>query len=80
MVISYVWVLETNTGATWRVGILRLVRLYEQLRYSSLGSSQSGTTIGALYGYITWLFCHTNPYGLVAMVTVSGPRSPILPG
>lgn len=25
MIISYVWVLETNTGATWRVGYLRLV-------------------------------------------------------
>lgn len=25
MTISYVWVLETNTGATWRVGYLRLV-------------------------------------------------------
>ena len=27
MVIHYVWVLETNTGATWRVGYLRLVSL-----------------------------------------------------
>jgi hypothetical protein len=27
MVISYVWVLETNTGATWRVSSLRIVRL-----------------------------------------------------
>lgn len=26
MIISFVWVLETNTGATWRVGYLRLVR------------------------------------------------------
>jgi len=26
MIISYVWVLETNTGATWRVGYLRLAR------------------------------------------------------
>jgi len=26
MIISYVWVLETNTGATWRLGYLRLVR------------------------------------------------------
>jgi hypothetical protein len=25
MIISYVWVLETSTGATWRVGYLRLV-------------------------------------------------------
>jgi hypothetical protein len=27
MIISYVWVLETSTGATWRVGYLRLVSL-----------------------------------------------------
>jgi hypothetical protein len=27
MIISYVWVLETNTGATWRVAYLRTVRL-----------------------------------------------------
>lgn len=26
MIISYVWVLETNTGATWRVASLRIVR------------------------------------------------------
>jgi hypothetical protein len=27
MIISYVWVLETNTGATWRVAYLRTVHL-----------------------------------------------------
>jgi hypothetical protein len=27
MIISYVWVLETNSGATWRVAYLRIVRL-----------------------------------------------------
>jgi hypothetical protein len=27
MIISYVWVLETNTGATWRVSSLRIVRI-----------------------------------------------------
>lgn len=26
MIISYVWVLETNTGATWRLAYLRIVR------------------------------------------------------
>lgn len=26
LIASYVWVLETNTGATWRTGYLRLVR------------------------------------------------------
>ncbi|KAI0798119.1 hypothetical protein C8Q75DRAFT_709584 [Abortiporus biennis] len=53
MTISYLWVLETNTGATWRTGYLRIL----------------GTILGALYAYITWLICHTNPYGLVVMVT-----------
>ncbi|KDQ53035.1 hypothetical protein JAAARDRAFT_61594 [Jaapia argillacea MUCL 33604] len=55
MTVSYVWVLETNTGATWRVGYLRI----------------SGTVLGAIYAYITWLICRTNPYGLVALVTAS---------
>ena len=32
MIISYVWVLETNTGATWRVAYLRIVRLNPILR------------------------------------------------
>ncbi|KAI9510386.1 hypothetical protein F5148DRAFT_1179931 [Russula earlei] len=53
MIISYVWVLETNTGATWRVAGLRIV----------------GTILGAMYAYITWLMCRTNPYGLVVMMT-----------
>ncbi|KZT66828.1 hypothetical protein DAEQUDRAFT_729793 [Daedalea quercina L-15889] len=55
MVISYVWVLETSTGATWRVGYLRLV----------------GTATSALYAYIVWLICRTNPYGLTIMVTAA---------
>ncbi|KZT03579.1 uncharacterized protein LAESUDRAFT_659459 [Laetiporus sulphureus 93-53] len=55
MAISYVWVLETNTGATWRMGYLRLV----------------GTTLAAIYAYITWLICHVNPYGLTVMVTAA---------
>ena len=25
-IVSYLWVLETNTGATWRTGYLRIVR------------------------------------------------------
>ncbi|KAH9946389.1 uncharacterized protein BXZ73DRAFT_37522 [Epithele typhae] len=53
MTISYLWVLETNTGATWRTGYLRLV----------------GTLLGATYAYVTALICGTNPYGLVTMVT-----------
>ncbi|KAI0747801.1 hypothetical protein C8Q80DRAFT_1168545 [Daedaleopsis nitida] len=53
MTISYLWVLETNTGATWRTGYLRLF----------------GTLLGAVYAYVTAIVCKTNPYGLVAMVT-----------
>ncbi|KAI0928180.1 hypothetical protein AcW2_004274 [Taiwanofungus camphoratus] len=55
MVISYLWVLETNTGATWRTGYLRLF----------------GTILGAIYAYITWLICKTNPFGLVILVTAA---------
>lgn len=55
MVISYVWVLETNTGATWRTGYLRL----------------AGTIIGAIYAYLCCLIARTNPYGLVALVTAA---------
>ncbi|KAH9174246.1 hypothetical protein EDB89DRAFT_2067893 [Lactarius sanguifluus] len=55
MIVSYVWVLETNTGATCRVAYLRI----------------TGTILGAVYAYITWLICHVNPYGLVVMVTLA---------
>ncbi|KAF9228048.1 hypothetical protein BS17DRAFT_793616 [Gyrodon lividus] len=58
VIISYVWVLETNTGATWCIGYLRL----------------SGTVLGAVYSYIV---CH-DPYGIVAMVTLTS-RSVTLP-
>jgi len=55
MVISYVWVLETNTGATWRTGYLRL----------------AGTIIGSIYAYLCCLIARTNPYGLVALMTAA---------
>ncbi|EKM55792.1 uncharacterized protein PHACADRAFT_184561 [Phanerochaete carnosa HHB-10118-sp] len=55
MVISYLWVLETNLGATWRIGYMRIV----------------GTCLGAIYAYIAWLIVHRNPYGLVTLVTVA---------
>lgn len=55
MVISYVWVLETSTGATWRTGYLRL----------------SGTIIGAIYAYLCWLIARTNPYGLTTLITIA---------
>ncbi|EMD38705.1 hypothetical protein CERSUDRAFT_113885 [Gelatoporia subvermispora B] len=55
MTISYLWVLETNTGATWRTGYLRLI----------------GTILGAAYAYLTWVIAKTNAYGLVALVTAA---------
>lgn len=72
--ISYVWVMEVNTGATLRTAYLRLVRGFTTKIHSCLSSPysiQSGTVIGALYAYITWLICHTNPYGIVIMVTLA---------
>ncbi|TFK42866.1 hypothetical protein BDQ12DRAFT_644760 [Crucibulum laeve] len=55
MLISYIWVLETNTGATWRVAYLRL----------------SGTVAGALYAYVASLICRSNSYLLVIMITIA---------
>lgn len=52
MVISYVWVLETNTGATIRISYLRL----------------NGTLLGAIYAWVASLICKTNPYGLVVLM------------
>ncbi|KAJ4483288.1 hypothetical protein J3R30DRAFT_3447405 [Lentinula aciculospora] len=55
MLISYIWVLQTNTGATLRIGYLRM----------------AGTVLGALYGYIASLISQNNPYALVALVTLA---------
>ncbi|TCD67659.1 hypothetical protein EIP91_012169 [Steccherinum ochraceum] len=55
MTISYLWVLETNTGATWRTGYLRIL----------------GTVIGAIYAYVVWAICRVNPYGLVVLITTA---------
>ncbi|THH26360.1 hypothetical protein EUX98_g7828 [Antrodiella citrinella] len=55
MTISYLWVLETNTGSTWRTGYLRIL----------------GTCIGAVHAYIIWAICRVNPYGLVVLVTAA---------
>jgi len=55
MVVSYVWVLETNTGATWRTGYLRL----------------AGTIIGAIYAYTCCLIARVNPYGLTALIVAA---------
>ncbi|GLB35274.1 putative fusaric acid resistance protein-like [Lyophyllum shimeji] len=55
MLISFLWVLETNTGATWRVGYLRL----------------SGTVAGALYAYVASLICQRNAYAIVVFLTLA---------
>ncbi|KAJ3777872.1 hypothetical protein FB446DRAFT_77222 [Lentinula raphanica] len=55
MLISYIWVLQTNTGATLRIGYLRML----------------GTICGALYAYVTSLIGRNNPYALVAFVTLA---------
>ncbi|KAF8599056.1 hypothetical protein BDV93DRAFT_477885 [Ceratobasidium sp. AG-I] len=52
-IISFMYVLEPNTALTWRVGMMRIC----------------GTCIGAVFAYVTWAICRSNPYGLVTMVT-----------
>ncbi|KZO95734.1 hypothetical protein CALVIDRAFT_150264 [Calocera viscosa TUFC12733] len=54
MVIAFLFVLETDTGATMRNGMWRIV----------------GTISGAAFAYLTWLICHSNAYGLVVLVTL----------
>ncbi|QRV85726.1 fusaric acid resistance-like protein [Ceratobasidium sp. AG-Ba] len=54
-IISFTYVLESNTALTWRIGIWRLF----------------GTTIGATYAYLTWVIVRQNPYGIVALVTAA---------
>ncbi|KAF8652680.1 hypothetical protein AX16_004186 [Volvariella volvacea WC 439] len=55
MLVAYVWVLEVNTGATWRNAYLRL----------------SGTIIGAAYGCVASYICRKNPYALVAAIVIA---------
>lgn len=67
MIISYVWVLETNTGATWRVSSLRIVCIIPMVVSLSHIIAQVGTLLGALYGYIVSdvsFFCRTFPLQL----------------
>lgn len=53
MVISYFYVLEPSTGATYRVGLWRL----------------TGTILGAVYGFIVNMITRGSPIGITAMVT-----------
>ncbi|KAL0071633.1 hypothetical protein AAF712_001490 [Marasmius tenuissimus] len=55
MVLSFVLVLDTNQGATWRTGYLRV----------------SGTILGALCGFVVALIAHRNPYAIVVLVTLA---------
>lgn len=52
-VISYMYVLEVTTGATFRVGVFRTI----------------GTFVGALAAFICALIAKKNPYGLVVLAT-----------
>ncbi|ORX41135.1 Fusaric acid resistance protein family-domain-containing protein [Kockovaella imperatae] len=52
-VISYTYVLETHTGATLRVGLLRLL----------------GTFIGAVTAFILDLICRDRPWPMVVLLT-----------
>ncbi|CAE7156745.1 unnamed protein product, partial [Rhizoctonia solani] len=54
-IISFVYVIEPNTAMTWRTAVWRVF----------------GTSLGALYAYITWQIAGTNPYGVVALVTAA---------
>ncbi|KAJ9119016.1 hypothetical protein QFC22_003505 [Naganishia vaughanmartiniae] len=53
--ISYLYVLDITTGATFRVGIWRLI----------------GTISGAVVGYVGYLVARGTSYGLVAVATVA---------
>ncbi|KAH7318018.1 hypothetical protein B0J17DRAFT_686585 [Rhizoctonia solani] len=54
-IISFVYVIEPNTALTWRMGVWRVF----------------GTALGALYAFTTWQIAGTNPYGVVALVTIA---------
>ncbi|KZT52484.1 hypothetical protein CALCODRAFT_89644 [Calocera cornea HHB12733] len=54
IVISFMFVLETETGTTIRSGWLRIL----------------GTICGAVYGYVTYYICHSNPVALVVVITL----------
>ncbi|CAD6900590.1 unnamed protein product [Tilletia controversa] len=53
--ISYVWCLETSTGATVRVATFRMI----------------GTVAGAVYGYVIWLICGQNAFGLAFFIILA---------
>ncbi|KAE8222433.1 hypothetical protein CF319_g4363 [Tilletia indica] len=53
--ISYVWCLETSTGATVRVSTFRMI----------------GTCAGAIYGYLIWVICRSNPYGIAFFIVLA---------
>ncbi|KAL9939094.1 hypothetical protein V8E36_001907 [Tilletia maclaganii] len=53
--ISYVWCLETSTGATVRVSTFRLI----------------GTISGSIYGFLMFEICGTNPYGLTVFIVLA---------
>ncbi|KAF9505296.1 hypothetical protein BS47DRAFT_1385984 [Hydnum rufescens UP504] len=54
-IATYVFVLETNTGATIRTGALRLI----------------GTFCGVIFAYVAWVISNHNPIGIVIMIILS---------
>ncbi|KAL7415885.1 Fusaric acid resistance protein-like-domain-containing protein [Mrakia frigida] len=54
--ISYVYVLETTAGQTWRIGFYRAL----------------GTVSGSILGCIMWAISRGNPYALVVLTTCYG--------
>jgi uncharacterized membrane protein YgaE (UPF0421/DUF939 family) len=54
--ISYLFVLETSAGQTWRVGTFRVI----------------GTVLGAILACIITLIAQDDPYALVFLTTLYG--------
>lgn len=77
---SYLWVLETNTGATWRTGYLRIVsKSFVSWHETQPGPrSQLGTIFGATYAYVVGsiLFMHLNSAHCILQTWLICKRNP----
>jgi hypothetical protein len=83
-VVAFIFVLETNTGATVRAGALRLIGtiggaifayivgqfFYVQWQVLLMCRDVTQSLIGH-YSLQAWVICKQNPYGIVTMITVS---------
>ena len=54
--ISFLYVLETTAGQTWRIGFYRVI----------------GTVSGSILGCVIWVISRGNPFGLVVLTTMYG--------